>query len=228
MARDHRARADDRTAAGAARSHPRIERRTSTSGNGRRDRRLPRRSRRSCAQLPARRRRRAGDSRAGARVGRPARQAPVQIKGIDPGSSRRSPTSKRAMQSGSLEALATPPDGRPTAFCSATISRRKLGVAVGDSVSLLTPQGTLSPMGMMPRPRRLRVAGIFSLGLYEVDSTVRRSSSLDVAKRLLRQGSGRLHPAARRRHLSRRRQIARVDSGDSSAHEYSRAGLGAT
>ena len=32
----------------------------------------------------------------------------------------------------------------------------KLGVKVGDSVTLLTPQGTLSPMGMMPRARRLR------------------------------------------------------------------------
>ena len=49
---------------------------------------------------------------------------------------------------------------------------KQLGVHVGDSITLLTPQGTLNPFtGMMPRTRPLRVAGIFRLGLYEVDNT---------------------------------------------------------
>jgi lipoprotein-releasing system permease protein len=39
-------------------------------------------------------------------------------------------------------------------------------------------------MGMLPRARRLRVAGIFSLGLYEIDSQW-GLVALDVAKRLL-------------------------------------------
>ena len=39
-------------------------------------------------------------------------------------------------------------------------------------------------MGMMPRPRRLRVVGIFSLGLYEYDNAY-GFVTLDVAKRLL-------------------------------------------
>ena len=55
---------------------------------------------------------------------------------------------------------------------------------VGDSVQILTPQGTLSPMGMMPRLRRMHVGGVFSLGLYEFDSQW-GFVSLDVAKRLL-------------------------------------------
>src|SRR5258707_7956985 len=38
-------------------------------------------------------------------------------------------------------------------------------------------------MGMIPRSRRLRLAGIFSIGLYEFDSTY-GFVSLDVAKRL--------------------------------------------
>src|SRR6266851_5362169 len=61
--------------------------------------------------------------------------------------------------------------------------QNELRVRLGDTVSLLTPQGTLSPMGMIPRTRRLRVAGIFSLGLYEFDSTF-GYVSLDVAERL--------------------------------------------
>src|SRR6185295_2467549 len=46
----------------------------------------------------------------------------------------------------------------------------QLQVKVGDSVTLVTPQGTLTPMGMLPRTRRARVAGIYNLGLYEFDS----------------------------------------------------------
>jgi lipoprotein-releasing system permease protein len=55
---------------------------------------------------------------------------------------------------------------------------------VGDSVTLLTPEGTLSPMGMIPGRRRLRVAGIFSLGLFEFDSTY-GFVSLNVGMRML-------------------------------------------
>jgi lipoprotein-releasing system permease protein len=44
-------------------------------------------------------------------------------------------------------------------------------VKLGDLVTLITPQGTLSPMGMLPRTRRARVGGIYTLGLYEFDSS---------------------------------------------------------
>jgi lipoprotein-releasing system permease protein len=39
----------------------------------------------------------------------------------------------------------------------------------GDMVALLTPNGSLTPMGVMPRQRRFKVVGTFRLGLYEVD-----------------------------------------------------------
>ena len=51
---------------------------------------------------------------------------------------------------------------------------KQLGVNVGDRITLLTPQGTLNPFtGMMPRTRPLRVAGLFRLGLYEIDNHLR-------------------------------------------------------
>jgi len=49
---------------------------------------------------------------------------------------------------------------------------------------LTTPQGTLTPMGMVPKTRRLHVVGTFSLGLLEFDSTY-GYVSLEVAERLL-------------------------------------------
>ena len=72
-----------------------------------------------------------------------------------------------------MAALAAPlrnEDDVPGILIGADLAR-DLDLHVGDSVTVLTPEGTLSPMGMMPRTRRLRVAGIFRLGLYEFDST---------------------------------------------------------
>jgi lipoprotein-releasing system permease protein len=48
----------------------------------------------------------------------------------------------------------------------------------------LTMGVTLSPAGLLPRTRRLKVVGLFSLGLYEFDSSM-GFVGLDVAQRLL-------------------------------------------
>lgn len=47
---------------------------------------------------------------------------------------------------------------------------RRLGVSLGDKVTLLAPQGQLTAAGFFPRLRRMQVAGIFSSGLYQYDS----------------------------------------------------------
>jgi lipoprotein-releasing system permease protein len=45
-----------------------------------------------------------------------------------------------------------------------------LGVSVGDSVTLIAPQGAVSPVGMLPRIKRLTVTGLFRAGMHEYDS----------------------------------------------------------
>lgn len=47
----------------------------------------------------------------------------------------------------------------------------RLEVARGDRVTLILPSGTLSPGGLLPRFKTLRVAGVFSSGHYEFDSS---------------------------------------------------------
>ena len=108
---------------------------------------------------------------------------PVQIKGIDPALEGQVTDVKGAMLNGSLDALGTRGPDRPDGILLGKDLAMKLGVAVGDSVSVVTPEGTLSPMGLLPQRRRLEVVGIFTLGLYEFDSTY-GYVSLDVAKRL--------------------------------------------
>jgi len=116
---------------------------------------------------------------------------PIVIKGIDPKLEQQVTDVERAMQTGRLDALSAAGDAGPDGILLGKDLAAKLGVAVGDSVSVMTPEGTLSPMGMIPRTRRLRVAGTFALGLYEFDSTY-GYVSLDVALRLLgKQNDGR-------------------------------------
>jgi lipoprotein-releasing system permease protein len=45
----------------------------------------------------------------------------------------------------------------------------ELQVKVGDRVVLVVPRGTATPAGVVPRLRRLTVAGIFDVGMYEYD-----------------------------------------------------------
>jgi lipoprotein-releasing system permease protein len=107
---------------------------------------------------------------------------PVQIKGIDPELEQQVTNLRQSMTSGSIEALRTP-DGEPPGILLGKELAAKLGVTSGDSVSL-TMGATLTPAGLLPRTRRLRVVGVFDLGLIEFDSTF-GFLSLDVAQRLL-------------------------------------------
>ena len=47
---------------------------------------------------------------------------------------------------------------------------RALGARVGDSVVVITPQGTVTPAGTLPRVKSFRVVGIFEIGMFEFDS----------------------------------------------------------
>jgi len=107
----------------------------------------------------------------------------VNLTGIDPALEASVSDLQSALQTGTLDALNPSGDESAGGILLGKDLARNLGVTVGDSVSVVTPEGTLSPMGMIPRARRLRVAGTFSLGLYELDTST-GFVTLDVAKRL--------------------------------------------
>jgi lipoprotein-releasing system permease protein len=46
-----------------------------------------------------------------------------------------------------------------------------LGARVGDPVLVTSPQGELTPFGMVPKYNRFRIVGIFSSGFYDYDSS---------------------------------------------------------
>ncbi len=64
---------------------------------------------------------------------------------------------------------------------------RLLGVVLGDKVTLLTPQGNITPAGVMPRIKQFTVVGIFEAGMFEYDSALALIHLQD-AQKLLRLG----------------------------------------
>ena len=111
-------------------------------------------------------------------------EAFITVKGVDVTLEPNVTDIASVMKTGTLDSLKTSSDEDVSSILLGTDLAASLGVVVGDPVRLLTPQGTLSPMGIVPRTRLLKVGGIFSLGLYEFDSQW-GFVSLDVAARLL-------------------------------------------
>jgi len=111
----------------------------------------------------------------------------VVLRGIDPASAMRVLSIGQKMQAGQLTDLDKPLDvpgivlGRDMA--------RQLQVGVGDRVRLMSPNGPLSPMGVLPKIRTCVVVGVFHTGMSEYDSTM-GYISLETARSLtdLRRG----------------------------------------
>jgi lipoprotein-releasing system permease protein len=49
---------------------------------------------------------------------------------------------------------------------------RTLHVGIGDKITLIAPQGQVTPAGVIPRLKQFKVAGIFEAGHFEYDSTL--------------------------------------------------------
>ena len=65
---------------------------------------------------------------------------------------------------------------------------RALAVAVGDRVTLIAPQGLVTPAGVLPRLKQFRVVGIFEVGMFEYDSGL-ALVHLEDAQRLFQMGA---------------------------------------
>jgi len=117
--------------------------------------------------------------------------AVATLKGILPAYERSVTELGSQVVEGSLDALgsaAAPEALQPPVLLGKDLAQ-SLGVGVGDVVSLTSPQGRLSPMGVLPRVMKVRVAGTVRSGLYEFDSAW-AYLPLATAQRLFATGDG--------------------------------------
>ena len=108
-------------------------------------------------------------------ISRGARSGGALVEGVLPADERRVGDLLQSIRVGSAAELE--PSGSSAATGAAppiVIGKdlaETLGAGVGDSVLVTSPQGELTPLGLVPRYQRFRVAGIFSSGFYQYDSS---------------------------------------------------------
>ena len=99
----------------------------------------------------------------------PVNGAGAVIKGISIGESSAVPDALRHLKAGSLADMAAKPGELPGILLGSRLAD-SIGAVTGKPVSLIIPNGQMTPFGMRPSFVRVRVAGIFESGLYDLDN----------------------------------------------------------
>jgi lipoprotein-releasing system permease protein len=92
----------------------------------------------------------------------------IVLKGVDPELERRASEALHHIVGGSGD-FAPDADGTPSVLVGRILAN-DLEISAGDFVTLTSPQGNLTPFGMLPRSRRFRATGIFDSGFYDYDA----------------------------------------------------------
>jgi lipoprotein-releasing system permease protein len=118
----------------------------------------------------------------------------VVVRGVSPDQVGKVVEVERYVVEGDLAALKSrhpvEVDGRTVSLPGMILGKRlagQLGVVVGDAIQVISPLGSPSPMGVIPRITRFVVAGFFDSGMHEYDSTL-VYINLDDAQRFFQLG----------------------------------------
>jgi lipoprotein-releasing system permease protein len=100
------------------------------------------------------------------------------VRGIEPEAEKTVSTVASKMVSGQLTDL------RPGEY-GIVLGRElasALGVYEGDRITVITPQASITAVGVMPRLRRFKVVGVFEVGMHQFDSAMAYMHIEDAAK----------------------------------------------
>jgi lipoprotein-releasing system permease protein len=94
------------------------------------------------------------------------------IRGLDLATIRQGGPHSLNVVQGKFADLAGEAPGEPHRVAIGNELSRNLNLSVGDYLNIISPLGTLTPMGRMPRMKAFRVTAIFHTGMYEFDSSL--------------------------------------------------------
>jgi lipoprotein-releasing system permease protein len=92
----------------------------------------------------------------------------IVLKGVDPELEQRASEALHHIVAGNGD-FAQDADGIPAVLVGRILAN-DLDISAGDYITLTSPQGSLTPFGMLPRSRRFHVSGIFDSGFYDYDA----------------------------------------------------------
>ena len=92
----------------------------------------------------------------------------VLLRGVDPAEEPKVSDLGKQFRAGALDKLQ--PGGFGIALGNELANA--LGVQPGDKVTLVAPQGTITPAGVLPRLKQFTVVGVFSSGHFEFDNAL--------------------------------------------------------
>jgi lipoprotein-releasing system permease protein len=91
------------------------------------------------------------------------------LKGVDIGAEMQISDTLRHLRAGSVDRLRAAPDGgKPGIILGARLAE-DIGMLQNSIVTVISPQGELTPFGPRPSIRSFRVVGIFESGFYDID-----------------------------------------------------------
>lgn len=94
------------------------------------------------------------------------------LKGIDPERVGEVTELVQNLKAGRIEDLKKEKEGEPPGIILGVELAKHLGLSLDDSIQVITPLGTMTPMGMIPKMKRFKVKGVFYSGMYEYDNTM--------------------------------------------------------
>jgi lipoprotein-releasing system permease protein len=105
-------------------------------------------------------------------ISRGSRSGGALVKGIVPADERTVSDLLQTVKQGSADSLSL--QNSPAAQEPIVIGgdlAQSIGASIGDTVLVTSPQGELTPLGLIPRYQRFTVTGIFESGFYQYDSS---------------------------------------------------------
>ncbi|MCX2722541.1 lipoprotein-releasing ABC transporter permease subunit [Roseibium salinum] len=99
-------------------------------------------------------------------VSGPAGNLGALVRGLYESDLRRVPLVANNVRSGSLDGF-----GEGAGVAIGSRMAQQLGISAGDNITIISPRGSVTPMGVTPRVKAYPVTAIFEIGMSEYDST---------------------------------------------------------
>jgi len=93
----------------------------------------------------------------------------VVVRGIDPKTEGRVTDLEKNMTSGKLAGLENVDGKQPSIIIGEDLAR-KLGVSVGETVTMVNPLGEETSLGVIPKMKKFTLVGLFDAGMYDYNT----------------------------------------------------------